>query len=99
MNKKVCQNKKCRKTETPLWRNGWVENGVKVKLCNACGLHYNKGNYCKICKEIYDANFDLDIIELLTCCNGCNKYFHTKCLQEKNLNTKNFVCSDCEQNK
>jgi GATA zinc finger len=51
---KTCQNTKCNASNTPVWRKGWkLPSGNCATLCNACGLHYIKGHYCKYCFEIY----------------------------------------------
>jgi hypothetical protein len=69
---KICENSKCAATSTPLWRKGWVtSSGLRVRLCNACGLHYRKGHYCKYCKEIYRDVFELEEVEPWVSCERC----------------------------
>lgn len=72
---KVCENAKCGTDKTPLWRKGWYStSGNRVRLCNACGLHYRKGHYCKYCNEIYRDMYELEGPEQWMCCERCKIY-------------------------
>lgn len=68
---KHCENPECGTSKTPLWRKGWMKDGRKVRLCNACGLHYRKGHYCSFCNQIYRANYEIDSKNPLLCCEIC----------------------------
>jgi len=101
-----CGNSQCRTSQTPLWRRGWTSSdGRPVMLCNACGLHFKKGHYCRLCKQIFPYKETLqrsdhgneDTTEWQTC-QRCSKFVHLPCeTKEKDHQVINgaFFCSDC----
>jgi hypothetical protein len=95
---KVCENSKCSTTQTPLWRKGWMSTrGRRVSLCNACGLHYRKGHFCKYCNEIYRDVHELEGSEPWICCQRCERWAHKNCakaLPDIPLEP-NYLCTDC----
>eukprot|EP01124_Arcella_intermedia_P029095 TRINITY_DN6064_c0_g1_i2.p1 TRINITY_DN6064_c0_g1~~TRINITY_DN6064_c0_g1_i2.p1 ORF type:complete len:572 (-),score=108.02 TRINITY_DN6064_c0_g1_i2:220-1935(-) len=92
-----CPN--CKKDYSTLWRN--CEMGPNsAYLCNACGLRFKKGKYCRICYFVYyDAdpnpkNWDKCVI--------CLGWTHKACLEqwkEQNqdiFEERGFVCTKCQ---
>ena len=54
-------------------------------MCNACGLHYRKGHFCKFCNEIYrDVNELVSTEPWILCC-ACERYMHRKCVQQAGI--------------
>ena len=70
----------------PMNRKGhFVEGGRRANLCNACGLHYRKGHFCKFCNEIYrDVNELVSTEPWILCC-ACERYMHRKCVQQAGM--------------
>lgn len=64
----VCFN--CGVRNTPLWRNGSNSCLIKgnVPFCNACGLKYNKQQFCQNCGYVYDKKSKNE------CCKNCSFY-------------------------
>ncbi|KAG2394155.1 hypothetical protein C9374_003919 [Naegleria lovaniensis] len=99
-----CENPKCNTTDTPLWRKGFaVEGGRRANLCNACGLHYRKGHFCKFCNEIYrDSSELVNAPEPWVTCPKCERWAHKKCLmtalptiEKQFLVLNRVVCDEC----
>ena len=86
-----CEN--CYTNDTPQWRKGWYSYILKknVPLCNACGIKYNKSQYCKICHFIYDKKFSNG--ELFNICNLCKVWIHKKC--DPKYYQDNYHCPQC----
>ena len=80
-NQRICENTMCRTTRTPLWRKGWIaERGRKVRLCNACGLHFRKGHFCRYCNQVYRDTCEAEMIqEGWIMCRRCERWVHKKC--------------------
>lgn len=75
----------CKVTSTPQWRKGW--HGLP--LCNACGLKFQKNQYCDYCFAIYGGkDFDPSI---WVRCEKCGRASHVKCIPEEYNNR----CSLC----
>jgi hypothetical protein len=77
----------CGTRETPQWRRGWYSHafGKIMDLCNACGIKYQKSQYCGICRKVYNAlQVRYEHRHLWTCCNSCGGAIHISCSQSDN---------------
>jgi hypothetical protein len=100
--RKVCENPKCLADKTPLWRKGWKDSnstGRRVRLCNACGLHFRKGHYCKFCFEIYKDASELEgASNAWILCDKCDRWVHQRCAISHGARTdREYICDDCSQ--
>jgi len=89
--------KHCASCGAPLWRKGWHNKflGHHLSLCNACGLKYNKGQYCPICMYVYNIyDVRLRSNDCVKCIN-CYKYAHASCVQQSNL--LSYLCPACTE--
>jgi len=90
-----CEN--CATYITPQWRKGWFSDILNhsVLLCNACGLKFNKGQFCSYCKFVYGKEQRMG--EIWLACDQCTRWVHRKCEEEHggNLNDRTFKCVDC----
>jgi hypothetical protein len=104
-NIKFCENPRCATEKTPLWRKGWhnSETGRKVRLCNACGLHFRKGHFCRYCNQIYKDNSELDMSEGWLNCQLCERRTHKSCAVSNGetieATDESYFCRDCLPNK
>eukprot|EP00761_Pharyngomonas_kirbyi_P006016 gb/GECH01006022.1/.p1 GENE.gb/GECH01006022.1/~~gb/GECH01006022.1/.p1 ORF type:complete len:278 (+),score=54.87 gb/GECH01006022.1/:1-834(+) len=88
-----CANIKCQTTETPLWRKGWqLPSGKRVRLCNACGLHYKKNHYCPYCNQVYRESDADEVENPWIGCNTCQRWVHRHC--EESKGDKNYLISN-----
>lgn len=96
----VCSNVRCGTSSSPLWRKGWTnQDGTVSMLCNACGLHFKKGHFCKFCKQIFKESELENPLDPMKCCSICQQWFHVRCahrLQSQCENeTASFICPEC----
>lgn len=82
-------------------RYGWKEDKRRVRLCNACGLRFQKGNYCFHCHEIFKDMYEVanDKNPWIRC-EKCDVWAHKKCAAEVEGSTSGgdcFVCSNCQE--
>jgi len=64
----------CKTTRTPLWRKCCFDEITRF-YCNACGLRFKKGYYCRKCGYIYYVN---DLLNSNWICLD-EQYEHIKC--------------------
>lgn len=95
-----CEN--CNTPETPQWRKGWHSEilGRNVILCNACGLKYNKNQYCPYCYYVYYKEEDKKDIDSWVACDECQRWVHIECEMKcggrKNFNPfESYRCPSC----
>jgi len=76
-----CEN--CGILDTPQWRKGWFSDILNryVVLCNACGLKYNKNQFCPHCRYVYYKEEDKKSKDWLVC-EGCGRWAHMECEQK-----------------
>lgn len=68
----------CGTTVTSQWRKGWSND---IKLCNACGLRYCKGQYCFHCGALYGIKeLKMDHWKI---CTKCGRATHIECMLQK----------------
>lgn len=80
-----------------------VEGGRRANLCNACGLHYRKGHFCKFCNEIYrDSSELVNAPEPWVTCPKCERWVHKKCLfavlpniEKQFMILNRVICDEC----
>jgi hypothetical protein len=97
-----CGNEKCKTTNTPLWRKGWVDpDGKSIMLCNACGLHWKKGHFCQVCKQIYKESEGDDMENPWIGCDRCSRWSHLNCDTTKPeiADGDPYFCEACRENK
>jgi hypothetical protein len=77
-----CEN--CGITDTPQWRKGWFSNILNrsVVLCNACGLKYNKNQFCPYCMYVYYKEEDKKSKNTWLICEACQRWVHAECEQQ-----------------
>jgi len=76
-----CEN--CGITDTPQWRKGWFSTILarSVVLCNACGLKYNKNQFCPYCMYVYYKEEDKKSKNTWLICDTCQRWVHAECEQ------------------
>lgn len=74
-----CEN--CLTSETPQWRKGWFSNLLNrsVVLCNACGLKFNKNQFCPYCMYVYYKEEDRKQTNTWVICRTCHRWVHMTC--------------------
>jgi len=74
----------CGTAETPQWRKGWFSSILNrcVVLCNACGLKYNKNQYCPYCMYVYYKEEDRNSKNKWTTCKSCSRWVHIECIRK-----------------
>lgn len=74
-----CEN--CGTGETPQWRKGWFSSILNrtVVLCNACGLKFNKNQYCPYCMYVYYKEEDKKAQNTWVSCDTCHRWVHIEC--------------------
>jgi len=77
-----CEN--CGITDTPQWRKGWFSTILNrsVVLCNACGLKYNKNQFCPYCMYVYYKEEDKKSKNAWLICEACQRWVHVECEQQ-----------------
>jgi len=98
-----CEN--CGTSETPQWRKGWYEAILNrsVVLCNACGVKYNKNQFCAYCKFVYyKEDLDSKPKSFWLNCRTCHRYVHHDCESRHGtehpaaaINQSNYKCPSC----
>jgi hypothetical protein len=74
---KACPN--CQATTSTLWRSCALLSGHHY-LCNACGLRFKKGKYCRLCTRVY---YDADTHQgHFKQCSSCGNWSHKSCLRK-----------------
>lgn len=95
----LSQDKRCASCgtpTTPLWRKGWFDSFLKchLHLCNACGLKFNKNQFCPKCMYVYN------MIEIRNkplkwvYCSSCGQYAHVDCIQPGT--SIGYICDVCK---
>ena len=98
-----CEN--CGISNTPQWRKGWYSTILNrsVVLCNACGLKYNKNQFCPYCMYVYYKEVDKKSKNTWLTCEQCHRWVHIEC-ERKCGDLSNFqpfqsyYCPSCRNN-
>eukprot|EP00743_Colponemidia_sp_Colp-15_P004358 GILK01004701.1.p1 GENE.GILK01004701.1~~GILK01004701.1.p1 ORF type:complete len:359 (+),score=38.03 GILK01004701.1:129-1079(+) len=96
----VCTNVKCNRSDSSQWKEGWEMNGQRVPLCNACGIRFSKGSFCPWCYQIYKENEPDESEENPWLgCDYCPKWVHLQCELDNSklskVDSKNYRCPEC----
>jgi len=95
-----CEN--CGTLETPQWRKGWFSEVLNrsVFLCNACGIKYQKNQFCPYCKFIYGKQYKTSNVWQV--CSTCGRCVHVEC--ENNYGNGqlldpgvSYLCPECRK--
>jgi len=96
-----CEN--CGTPETPQWRKGWFSTLLNrsVVLCNACGLKYNKNQFCPFCMYVYYKEVDKKSKHTWLSCETCHRWVHIECERKcgglEDLNVfQPYCCPTCK---
>jgi len=86
-----CEN--CLTSETPQWRKGWYSVLLQrsVVLCNACGLKFNKNQFCPYCMFVYykEEERKYQHNNWVTC-KTCQRWVHLVCENQYGDGTFHF---------
>jgi len=86
-----CEN--CLTCETPQWRKGWFSTLLQrwVVLCNACGLKFNKNQFCPYCMYVYYKEEERKYQQNnWATCRTCQRWVHLVCENQYGDGTFHF---------
>jgi hypothetical protein len=101
-----CEN--CGTRDTPQWRKGWYSKVLNRHhlLCNACGIRYNKQQFCPLCGYIYakDKEAKNTREDYYLACQACDRWTHLDCAKQigeispdaDGSNCDWYYCPDCK---
>lgn len=85
---------------SPCWRP-WKQDNLKIRVCNACGLKYNKGQFCYYCKKVINKKNDHSkSYQHVYICYRCGHCDHKECVDSSPTYPLNvYKCSLCNKSR